>query len=183
MSAFPCQSRRPAISVDTMRFGSDADRRRREDLPLVTGKGRFTDDLVRPGQAHAAFVRAPVGHAILRRVGTEEAARLPGVLAVITGEDLSRDGIGDIPPLAALPGRGGRPMFQAKMPVLARDRVRYVGEPVAVVVAETLAQALDAAEAVSLDFEELPSVTGVEQATAPGAPSLWEGSPDNIALD
>src|SRR5918996_2826709 len=139
-------------AMSDFRFGSAHGARRREDEPLLTGRGRFTDDLQVSGQAHAAFVRAPVGHAEIRAIGVDAARRMPGVLGALTGRDVVADGLGGIPPLISFPGRGGQPMHAAAMPVLALDRVRYVGEPVAIVVAETAAQALDAAEAVELDL-------------------------------
>lgn len=165
-----------------LRFGRDRDRLRREDEPLLTGRGRFTDDVPVPGGAHAAFARAPVAHAVLRAVDVRRAAAMPGVLAVFTGADLAAAGLGGIRPVVALAGRGGRPMFQTAMPPLAVARVRYVGEPLALVVAETAAQAADAAEAVTVDFTELPAVADVERALAPGAPAVWPEVPDNVAL-
>ena len=169
-------------ATDT-RFGSSRGVPRSEDDPLVSGHGRFTDDIAPPGHVHAAFVRSPMGHAAIRAVATSTAERMPGVLAVITGAELARAGIGSIPPLVLLPGRAGKPMFGPAMPVLATDRVRFVGEPVAVVVAESASQALDAAEAVEIDYEELPAVADVERAGAAGAPALYAQAPDNVALD
>ena len=165
------------------RFGSSRQTIRSEDAPLVTGRGRFTDDLVVPGQAHAAFVRASVAHAEIRAVDTAAASAMPGVIAVITGRDLEADGVGAIPPVASFPGRDGKPMVQARMPVLAVDRVRYVGEAIAVVVAETLHQAQDAAEAVQVDLHALPAAADVERAMAPGAPTIFAEAPDNVVLD
>ena len=132
------------------RFGSERHALRSEDAPLVTGRGKFTDDLDMSGQVHAAFVRATVAHAIIRKVDVARALRMPGVVAVITGRDLAADNIGGIPPVASFNGRDGNPMFQARMPVLAAERVRYVGEAVAIVIAETAYQAQDAAEAVEV---------------------------------
>jgi carbon-monoxide dehydrogenase large subunit len=164
--------------AEPLRFGKSAPRS--EDDPLLTGRGRFTDDLKAPGQARAAFVRSGVGHAKLRSVDAKDAAKMPGVLAVLTGADLD---LGGIPPGVLLPGKDGKPMFATQMPVLAADRVRYVGEPVALVVAETLAQALDAADAVQVDYEELPAASSVERALAKDAPLLYDGAPGNVALD
>ena len=166
-----------------LRFGSARDTLRSEDIPLVTGQGRFTDDLVVAGQAHAAFVRAAVAHAGIRSVETGAASRMPGVVAVITGRDLATEGIGAIAPVAIFNGRDGRPMFTTRMPVLAVERVRFVGEPIAIVVAETLAQALDAAEKVEVDYDHLPAVADVAGAMAAGAPLVWPEAPGNIALD
>src|SRR3989441_986711 len=108
---------------------------------------------------------------------------MSGVLGIFTGKDLAADGPGAIPPAVALPGRGGRPMFGAAMPPLAVGRVRYVGEPGAIVVAETAAQARDAADAVAVDEAELSAASDVERALAPGAPVIWPEAPDNVALD
>jgi carbon-monoxide dehydrogenase large subunit len=171
------------VTGDLLRFGRDPSARRLEDPALLTGRGRFTDDVTVPGQAHAAFVRARVGHALLRAVDVAPAARMPGVLGVFTGRDLVADGVGAIPPLASTAGRDGRPMVQAAMPPLAVDRVRYVGEAVALVVAETAAQAADAAETVAVRLDELPAAADVERALAPGAPALRDEAPGNLALD
>jgi carbon-monoxide dehydrogenase large subunit len=171
------------VSENTLRFGSDRGRLRSEDEPLLTGRGRFTGDIDVPGQAQAAFVRAAVGHAEIRAVDVAKAGRMPGVIGVFTGRDLAGDGLGAIPPAASFPGRGGRPMVVAAMPPLAVDRVRYVGEALAIVVAETVAQAWDAAEAVVADLAELPAASDVERAMAPGARPVWPEAPDNIALD
>jgi carbon-monoxide dehydrogenase large subunit len=172
-----------AMSASEYRFGRDQGGRRREDEPLLTGRGRFTDDIKVAGQAHAVFVRSPVGHAEIRAIDAGAARRMPGVLGVFTGRDLAADGLGAIPPLISFPGRGGRPMHAAAMPVLALDRARYVGEPLALVVADTLAQAQDAAEAVETDLAELPAAADVERALAPGAPTIWPGAPGNVAFD
>jgi len=152
------------------RFGSSPPRS--EDDPLLAGRGRYTDDLRPEGCAMAAFVRSPHGHAAIRAVDAAAAAKMPGVLAVITAADIAQAGLGAIPPAVLLPGRSGKPMFGPPIPVLATGRVRYVGEPVALVVAQTLAQALDAADAVQVDYEELPR-------SAP----LYAEAPDNVALD
>ena len=165
------------------RFGSGRHAIRSEDVPLVTGRGKFTDDLDIAGQAHAAFVRATVAHAIIRKVDVAAAMRMPGVIAVITGRDLAADNIGGIPPVVSFNGRDGKPMFQATMPVLAAERVRYVGEAVAIVIAETAHQAQDAAEAVEVQFDQLAAAPDVERAMAKDAPAIWPDAPGNIALD
>ncbi len=169
------------MSEPTLRFGASP--ARSEDDPLISGRGRFTDDLKMQGHARAAFVRSAMGHAKLRGVDAKAAAKMPGVLAVLTGADLAREGLGAIPPGVLLPGKDGKPMFATAMPALAHERVRYVGEPVALVVAETLPQALDAVDAVQVDYEELPAVSSVARALAKGAPALYEAAPGNIALD
>ena len=151
------------------RFGSDHGALRSEDEPLLTGGGRFTDDLNVPGQAYGVFVRAPVGHAAIRAIDVRGgAARCPGVLGVFTGQDAAADGLGAIPPVRSFPGRDGKPMFAAAMPVLAQDRVRYVGEPVAIVVAETSGQAQDAAEAVRIDLDDCRARSDIERAPRAG---------------
>src|SRR5258706_12988487 len=124
-------------SAPTIRFGSDLGAVRSEDEPLLTGRGRFADDLNLPGQAHGVFVRATTGHARIRRVDIERAGAMPGVLAIITGADLTAAGLGGIPPVASAAGRDGAPMIAAAMPVLADGHIRFVGEAVALVVAET----------------------------------------------
>jgi carbon-monoxide dehydrogenase large subunit len=171
------------MNEQALRFGSGKDTLRSEDPPLVTGQGRFTDDLKVPGQAHACFVRAAVAHAAIRRVDVSAAKKMPGVLGVFTARDLEADGLGPIPPIAIANGRDGKPMNVAPIPVLASDRMRYAGEPVAIVVAETFAQAQDAAEKVSVESEDLPAVSDAESAVAKGAPQLWPQAPGNIALD
>jgi carbon-monoxide dehydrogenase large subunit len=168
---------------DPLRFGTGSGGRRSEDGPLLTGRGRFTDDVDLPGQVHAVFVRAPVAHAVIRGVDPTPALALPGVLAVFTGRDLAAAGLGGIPPAASFPGRGGRPPASAPIPPLAVDRVRHVGEAVAVAVAETPAQAADAAAAVVLDLEPLTACADVERALAPGAPPIWPEAPGNVAFD
>ncbi|HET9044380.1 MAG TPA: molybdopterin cofactor-binding domain-containing protein, partial [Burkholderiales bacterium] len=171
------------MADEILRFGTGRDALRSEDEPLLSGRGRFTDDVAVPGAVHAAFVRSPIGHGVIRLVDVAAAANLPGVVAIFTGADLDHDGIGAIPPAVLLPGRGGKPMFGASMPVLAALRVRYVGEPVAIVVAETAAQAQDGAEAVVLELEELPALSDVERAAAAGAPAIWDEAPGNVCLD
>ena len=171
------------MSDDVGRFGSDRGGLRSEDGPLLAGRGRFTDDLNVPGQAYAAFVRADLGHADIRGVDVSLARGKPGVLGVFTGGDLNADGLGPIPPAVSFPGRGGMRMRGGAMPVLALDRVRYVGEPLAIVVAETSAQAQDAARAVVIQLDARPAVSEVARALAPGTPSVWADAPDNVAFD
>ncbi|TXL66205.1 xanthine dehydrogenase family protein molybdopterin-binding subunit [Zeimonas arvi] len=166
-----------------MMASESGSRRRDEDPRLLTGAGRFTDDVRLPGQVHAVFLRSPHAHATIGRIDAEAAAGMPGVLGIFTGSGLSEAGLGDIPPLVLLPGRDGKPMFGPAIPVLAVDRVRYVGEPVVLVVAETVAQASDAAEAVAIDYEELLAASDVRRASEPAAPQLWPQAPGNVSLD
>jgi len=171
------------MDLSTARFGSDHGALRSEDEPLVTGAGKFVDDLTVPGQAYGVFVRAPVSHAVIRAVDVSAARAMPGVIGLFSGKDAAADGLGAIPPVAVPPGRDGKPMFAAAMPVLAGERIRYIGEPVAIVVAETLAQAQDAAEAIRIDYDDLPSAPDIESAMASGATAIHEARPDNVALD
>jgi carbon-monoxide dehydrogenase large subunit len=168
---------------ETLRFGTAGGGRRSEDGPLLTGRGCFTDDVDLPGQVHGVFVRAPIAHAMIRAVDVSPALSRPGVLAVLTGRDLAAAGLGAIPPAASFPGRGGRPLASAPIPPLAVDRVRHVGEAVALVVAETAAQAVDAAALVAPDWEPLPAAADVDRALAPGAPAIWPDAPGNVAFD
>ncbi len=164
-----------------MKFGIGQPVRRFEDARLLTGKGRFQDDLVLPGEAHAVFVRSPHAHAAIRSIATAAASAAPGVLAVYTGADYAADGLGM--PKAAMPRKkaDGSPMFAPQRPALVIERVRHVGDPVAMVIAETLHQAKDAAELVAVDYDPLPAVTSVAEAAQPGAPLVWDDNPDNIS--
>ena len=165
----------------TARFGSDEGNLRSEDLPLLTGRGRYTDDLSLPGQLHAAFVRSPYGHAAIRGIDTAAAHAMPGVVAVFTGADVAA--LGRIPAAIPFKGKGGAPMVAAPMPVLAQDRARYAGEPLAIVVADDPRRAADAAEAVAADLDPLPALPSVDKALAAGAPAIWDAAPVNVALD
>src|SRR5688500_15299321 len=115
------------MNTQALRFGSSGQTLRSEDPPLVTGQGRFTDDLNIPGQTHAVFVRASVAHAVIRSVDVSAAKAASGVLGVFTGADLAAAGLGSIPPIAVTNGRDGKPMAVAPIPVLATDRVRFAG--------------------------------------------------------
>lgn len=152
-----------------------------EDERLLTGKGRFVDALSLPDMAHAVIVRSPHAHARLRGLDVARARRMAGVLGVFTSADLAQVGIRPLGFHATCGGENGGPMVAPPRHALASDTVRYAGEPVALVVAETRYQGLDAAEEVDLDVEVLPAVTGVEQATAPGAPVLWPDARRNVA--
>jgi carbon-monoxide dehydrogenase large subunit len=164
---------------------------RKEDLRLLTGAGRFTDDFNLPGQAHAAMVRSPLPHARILGVGKSRALAMPGVLGVYAGADCAADGLAPIPhqPLPAtrddmkLTGRGGGAVFEGPHVLLPADRARHVGEAVAMVVAETRDQALDAAEAVQVEYGALPWVTHSEEALAAGAPTVWDDLPGNVPVD
>jgi carbon-monoxide dehydrogenase large subunit len=154
---------------------------RREDIRFVTGTGCFADDINVPHQAYAFFVRSTHAHGVLRSVNDARAKSMSGVLGVFTGKDIHAAGIGPIPYLP-IPGFPMDMPIDTPRPVLAFDRVRYVGEQVAVVVAETLTQAIDAAEQVGIDIEDLPAVVDIKRAIRPGAPVLWPLAPDNVVL-
>ena len=142
---------------------------RKEDFRFLTGQGNYTDDIARPGQAHAVFVRSDVAHANLNSVDCEAARAMPGVVAVFTGDDL--EGVGGVP--CGFAPDGG-PMNEPPRPVLAQGKVRFVGDMVAMVIAETAQQARDAAEAVVVDYDELPAVVSMEAALADGAPTIHD---------
>ena len=148
---------------------------RYEDPELLRGKGRYIADVTRPGMLHAAFVRSPYPHARIRGVDVTDALALEGVVAVLTGADLPAD-LGQQPCNHLFHGQRDTPYF-----ALVRDRARYVGEPVAVVVAESLYVAEDARELVVVDYEELQGVGNAEAALAADAPLLYDGWPDNVA--
>jgi carbon-monoxide dehydrogenase large subunit len=152
-----------------------------EDPRLLRGQGRYINDVNLPGQAHAVFVRSPHAHAKIRSINTEAAKAAPGVAAVYTGHDVKADGLGM--PKANMPRKrpDGKPMYAPQRPPLVTDRVRYVGDPVVMVIADTLAQAKDAAELVEIDYEPIPSVTSTEDTVKPGAPVVWDDCPDNIS--
>ncbi len=171
------------MTESSLRFGAATGARRSEDGPLLTGGGRFTDDVAVPGQTHAVFVRAPAAHGVIRSVDVATALTLPGVLTILTGADARAAGLGAIPPAASFPGRGGTPLAAAPIPPLAIDRVRYVGEAVAVAIAESPELAADAAAAVVVDLDPLPAAADVETALAPGAPQIWPDAPGNVAFD
>ncbi len=165
--------------------------RRKEDARLLTGKGRFSDDFTLPGQACAAMLRSPHPHARIVAIDTSGASAMPGVLGVFTGADCRADGLGAIPhnPVPQtrydmkLTGPGGGKIFIGPQLPLPFDRVRHVGEAVAIVVAETVAQAQDAIERVTVEFETLPRVVSPRAALMAGAPVIWEEVPDNVLVD
>jgi carbon-monoxide dehydrogenase large subunit len=163
--------------------------RRKEDRRLVTGRGRYTDDVARPGQAHAGMVRSPHAHAVIRGIDPGDALKTPGVLAVLTGADAAGDGVGLIPHPAVptnphevpLKSRDGSPFFIAPHAPLPTDRARFVGEPVAMVLADTPAAARDGAELVRVDWQPLPAT--VATAAAVGGPPVWGERASNLCVD
>jgi len=165
--------------------------RRKEDFRLITGKGRFTDDIDLPRQAYAVMVRSPHPHARIRAVHSDQARAMPGVLGVYSGEDVRAAGLAPIPHEAVpstkfdmkLTARGGGKIFLGPQYLLPFDKARHVGEAVAMVIAESVAQALDAAEAVEVDYDVLPFALDAQAALADGAPVLWDEIADNTPVD
>ena len=156
---------------------------RREDARLVAGQGRFTADWNLPGQLHAFFLRSDRAHAEIVSIDTRPALAAPGVVAVLTGEDTARAGFKVAPPLVKFPGRGGAALKVPHRDVLARERVRFVGQEVAMVVATSAAAAQDGAEAIEVEYRDLPPVVDEEAALAPGAPQLHADIPGNLCFD
>jgi aerobic carbon-monoxide dehydrogenase large subunit len=156
--------------------------RREEDRRLLTGRGRYVDDVAAPGAARGFVLRSPCAHARLRALDATAARALPGVLAVLTGTELGARGLGTLRPAVPRRKRDGRPAFVCPQPLLAQDWVRYVGEPVAFVVAESLDRAKDAAELIRVDYEPLPAVVSAAAALALGAPAVWDDNPGNEAF-
>ena len=165
-----------------MRYGTGQPVRRAEDPRFLTGRGRYVDDLTLSRMTHGVVLRSPHAHARIASIDTRAAEAMPGVLAVLTGADYAADGLGDFPCLS-LPVDGlAAPAIGVPAPALARDRVRYVGAPVAFVVAGTLDQARDAAERVVVDYEDLPAMASIAQAGSPGATAVWDAAPDNLCF-
>ena len=165
------------------KFGIGQPIRRKEDDTLVRGKGIYTDDINLPDQVYAWIVRSSHAHGIIKTIDVEAARAMPGVLGIWTGADLARAGYNPFTCGLPMKNRDGSPLFQTNRLPLMTDKVRFVGDPVAFVVARTLAQAREAGEAVVVDIEPLPAVTGAEDATKPGAPQLYDHIPNNVALD
>jgi carbon-monoxide dehydrogenase large subunit len=153
--------------------------RRKEDHRFITGQGRYTADVNRPGEAHAIFIRSPHAHARIRSIDGKAAAAMPGVLAVLTGAELAADRIGNLICGWQIHSKDGSPMKMAPHPALAQGKACHVGDPVAVVIGETPVQAKDAAEKVNIDYEVLPPVIDPAQTQASGAPQIHEVAPRN----
>jgi len=168
-------------SLSLTKFGIGQPVRRSEDPKLVRGEGRYTDDIGLAGQAYAVMVRSSVAHGVIGGIDTAAAKAMPGVLAVYTAADLT--GYGGLKCNLPLKSRDGSSIRYTPRPALAGDKVRFVGDPVACVIAQTIAQAKDAAEAIALDVEPLAPVVSARAAAQPGAPLLWDDVPGNIALD
>jgi len=153
-----------------------------EDPRLLTGKGRFVDDVNLPGQARAHVLRAPVAHARIKSIDVDAARAAPGVLLVLTGEEYAERGLGTPRPMVGQKRSDGSDAVPCPQPLLARDRVRFVGDNLAFIVAETVAQAKDAAERIEVDFEPLPVNVSIDGAMMPGAYQIWDACPGNEAF-
>ena len=164
-------------------IGIGAAPRRKEDFRFLTGRGNYVADIKRPDMAFGVFVRSPHAHAKIREFEKSAALALPGVTAVVTGEDVAADGLGSLPCGWGITNAAGVPMKEPPFPMLAQGKVRFVGDMVAFVVADSLEAAHAGAEALSIDYEVLPSVVGVLEAVRPGAPQLFEDVPNNLCCD
>ena len=174
------------VEVGAVKFGMGQAIPRVEDQRLLMGGGRYTDDINLPNQARAAILRSPHANAKILSIDASEAEQAPGVVAIYTGADVAADGLGDlpclVPMLVPLKRPDGAPMYVPPRPALVKDQVRFVGDAVAMVVAETVEQAKDAAERIEVDYEELPVVPGGAAAIASDAPAVWPDCPDNTCL-
>jgi aerobic carbon-monoxide dehydrogenase large subunit len=164
-------------------FGIGQAVRRREDVRFITGTGRYVDDERDVRQVYAAFLRSPHAHARITALDTSAAKRALGVLAIYTGADVQAAGLGTIKCVAPLKNRDGTNFFNPGRPLLATDKVRHVGDAVALVIADSLAAAKDALDLIEVDYAELPAVVDPAEAVKPGAPVLWDEQPNNVALD
>src|SRR6266568_9646968 len=153
-----------------------------EDPRLLRGGGRYVGDIVLPGMVFGYVLRSPHAHARIRSIDVTQAKAAPGVLAVLTGADWQASGWRDLPSAAGNRRRDGSPAYRPRFPALVKDRVRWVGDYVAFVVALTKDQAADAAELIAVDYEPLPAIVSTADAVTPGAPLVWEGSPGNVAF-
>ena len=165
------------------KFGIGQPATRIEDTRLTTGQGSYIEDLSLEGQAYAIFVRSPHAHAFIKKIDTDDARSLPGVLAIYTVEDLKADNIGNVPCGAPVMNKDGTPCVMPPRPALAEGKVRHVGDAVAVVIAETVEQARDAAEQVLIDYDLLEVVVETDGAMDPSATQIWEGAQNNRCFD
>jgi carbon-monoxide dehydrogenase large subunit len=156
---------------------------RLEDARMLTGRGRYVSDWNLPGQAYAHFLRSDRAHATIDAIDASRALAMPGVLAVLTGKDVAEAGLQSLPAAVPYKGRGGSDLLKPPRPALAQGKVRFVGEPVAMIVAESASAALDAADAVEVSYGDLPAVVRAVDALAPGAPQLHDNAPGNCVFD
>ncbi|WP_017667602.1 xanthine dehydrogenase family protein molybdopterin-binding subunit [Sandarakinorhabdus sp. AAP62] len=164
------------------KFGIGQAVRRAEDRRFVAGSGRYVGDIVLPGMAHAVVVYSQHAHGMIRSIDTSRASAMPGVIAVLTGADAVADGIGGLPPYFMPADSGGPPGYRTIRPILVADRVRCIGDRIAVVIAESERQARDAAAAIDVDIAPLPAVVSPDAAAAPGAPLVWDDCPGNACF-
>jgi carbon-monoxide dehydrogenase large subunit len=170
-----------APGLSTARFGSGRDVKRIEDAGLLAGHGKFADDFTAPGMAHIAFLRSTAAHATIKSIDTAAAALMPGVLAIYTGADLQALGVQPLPVAPIFKRPDGSPGATPLRPALAQGTARFAGEALAAVVAETPEQAKDALEAIAVDYEDLPVIVTIAQATADNAPLVWPAATGNVA--
>src|SRR5437899_639490 len=156
---------------------------RKEDRRFITGKGRYVDDIKLQGMTQAHFVRSPHAHAKVNSVDASEAMKMPGVVAVLTGKQIVDDKVGNLICGWAVSSKDGTPMKMGAWPAMAPETVRFAGQAVAVVIAETKNQARDAAEAVVVDYEVLPAAADIRAAIKPGAPQLHPEAAGNVIYD
>ncbi|MEN3294787.1 MAG: aerobic carbon-monoxide dehydrogenase large subunit, partial [Burkholderiales bacterium] len=159
--------------------GIGASVRRKEDYRFLTGDGNYTDDVQIPGQTYACFLRSPHAHAKIRSIDQAEALKSPGVIAIFTGEDLAADKVGGLPCGWLITDVNGQPMKEPPHPLLCQGKARYVGDAVALVIAETNLQARDAAEFIEVDYEVLPAAVDASDALKKGAAAVHDIAPDN----
>jgi carbon-monoxide dehydrogenase large subunit len=157
--------------------------RRKEDFRFLTGQGTYVDDIKRPGQAYACFVRSPYAHARVTSIDIEQAAKAPGFIAAFTSADLKRDRVGSLPCVWVFPNKDGSAIKLPLHPLLAVEKVRHVGDPVAIVIGESLDAARDLLDLVAVDYEELPVAVDTASADGKGAAQLHEEAPNNICFD
>ncbi|HWM88726.1 MAG TPA: xanthine dehydrogenase family protein molybdopterin-binding subunit [Kofleriaceae bacterium] len=163
--------------------GIGASVKRREDRRFLTGKGQYTDDIQLPGQTYAHFLRSHHASARIASIDTAAALKAPGVLAVLTGDDVAADGLGGIPTGWLIKSKDGSNMVEPPHPALAQGKVRHVGDPVVMVIAETRNQAREAAQLVEVDYDPLPAVAHLNDAVADKAPTVWDEAPGNVCFD
>src|SRR3977135_4263618 len=156
---------------------------RKEDRRFITGKGRYVDDIKLQGMKHAHFLRSPHAHAKGKSIDSSEAMKMPGVVGVLTGQEIVDDKVGNLICGWAISSKDGTPMKMGAWPAMAPETVGFVGQAVAVVIAETKNQAKDAAEAVVVTYEELPAAADIRAAIKPGAPQLHPEAPGNVIYD
>src|SRR5246127_3985599 len=156
---------------------------RQEDRRFTTGKGRYVDDIKLQGMTHAQFIRSPHAHAKVKSIDSSAAMKMPGVVGVLTGQEIVDDKVGNLICGWSISSKDGSPMKMGAWPAMAPETVRFVGQAVAVVIAETKNQARDAAEAVVVNYEELPAIPDIKAAIKPGAPQLHPEAPGNVVYD